>query len=197
MNFEQGYFKDSKISNYEDYTQKKYDTLCEELILLGIESEDTIVDFGCATGALVSEFKKRGYNSIRGTDVSWWAIQEGRRIYDFNPDTLQHLNYSLLEAGAKWIFALDVLEHVGTAELWHIVDLIQCEHLVVRMPVCSKEGDPYVLPVSRNDKTHIQCHTKIWWMKLLESRFVYEGSLKGKAIYDSDGVFAAVFKCEQ
>ena len=197
MEFERGYFKDSKLSNYGDYTKKKYGLLCDELISIGIEQEDKIVDFGCATGILVNEFRQRGYVNTCGTDVSWWAIQEGREAHNLGPDVLHHLNYSLLESGADWVLALDVFEHIGTAELRHIVNMIQCSHFVVRVPVCSKKGEPYVLPVSRNDQTHIQCHTKIWWIKLLEPRFIYEGSMKGKAIYDSEGVFAAVFRCEQ
>lgn len=195
MNFEDRYFKDSPISNYKDYTQKKYDDLCEDLIALGVGRGHEIVDFGCATGSLLHEFSVRGYEYLFGTDVSWWAIAEGRRRYGFSKDVLHHLNYSLLEMGAGWVFALDVLEHVGMAELEHIIGIMNCGRLVVRVPVSAKEGEAYVLPVSRNDKTHIQCHTKPWWIKTLSPKFVYEGSIMGKAIYDSPGVFAAVFRC--
>ena len=196
MTFEEGYFKDSKISNYRDYTQKKYGMLCEDLIALGIKPTDRIVDFGCAIGSLLNEFCQRGYRRVQGTDVSWWAINEGRRLHGFNPNVPQYLNYSLLEEGADWILALDVLEHIGTVELSNILQIMRCKNLVVRVPVCAEEGQPYVLKVSRNDTTHIQCHTKEWWTETL-SGFMYMGPITGTAIYDSPGVMAAVFKCEQ
>lgn len=196
MKFEKGYFKDSKISNYRDYTQKKYGVLCEDLIALGILSGHTIVDFGCATGALIKEFRDRGHQLICGTDVSWWAIKEGRNLYGFDKYTLQHLNYSLLEFNADWLLALDVLEHIDTDELEYILRTMSCNNLVVRVPISAKEGEPFVLDVSRNDQTHIQCHTRAWWISMLCQRFTFVSSIHGEAIYDSEGVFAGVFQCE-
>ena len=96
MTFEEGYFKDSHISNYKDYTQKKFGDLCNGLCSLGIEPQHTILDFGCALGGLIAEFRDRGFHSVYGTDVSWWAVKEGRRLYGLTETQLQHLNYSLL-----------------------------------------------------------------------------------------------------
>lgn len=203
MKFEEGYFKDSTTSNYRDYTQKKYGSLCDDLIALGIRPEHRIVDFGCATGILLHEFSARGYGRLTGTDISWWAIQEGRRRYGFGWEILQHLNYSLLESGADWVLALDVFEHIGQEELSHILGIIKCGHVIVRVPVSAREGEPYVLPVSRNDKTHIQCHTKMWWIDIMKWHGIHYlgdkcgGRIMGRAIYDSDGVMAGVFKCER
>jgi len=197
MTFEKGYFVNSAISNYRDYTKKKYGQLCEDLISLGIDREETIIDFGCATGKLVHEFYMRGYRNIRGTDISWWAIREGRRLYNFDARILQYLNYGLLENGADWILALDVFEHIGDEELENILDIMNCKYLVVRVPVSAQEGHPYVLDVSRNDQTHVQCHTKTWWTNLLDRKFSFVAPIRKKAIYDSEGVFAGVFQCVQ
>ena len=196
MNFEQGYFKDSTISNYADYTAKRFDTLCDDLCALGIQPEHTIVDFGCALGGLLAEFKARGYHNIYGTDISWWAVKEGRRIFGLSETELQHLNYTLLEMKADWLFALDVFEHIGMTELYNILDTLNCKRLVLRVPVSAVEGEPYVLSVSRNDKTHIQCHTKEWWENLMWP-WKLEQHIVGEAIYDSPGVLAAVFKCNE
>jgi len=192
--FEEAYFKDSLISNYRDYTQRKYHNLCEELMSMGMKPEHTIVDFGCATGALLCEFLKRGYNNIRGTDVSFWAINYGRNMYGLSEGQLQYLSYSLLEAGADWLLCLDVLEHIGNEELGRILGIIRCDKLVMRVPVSVEEGDPYILEVSRNDKTHIQCHTKNWWLVLLSHYATFEAYIRGRTIYDSPGVLAAVFR---
>ena len=197
LKFEEPYFKDSQASNYKDYTQRKHDELCVELISMGIEPEHTIVDFGCATGALMYEFLRRGYRNIRGTDVSFWAVNHGRAALGLTEAQLQYLNYSLLEIGADWLLCLDVLEHIGTVELNRILDIIRCDKFVVRVPVSATEGGPYVLPVSRNDKTHIQCHTKDWWLNLLSRWATLETFLSGRTIYGSPGVLAAVFKWQR
>lgn len=197
LKFEEPYFKDSTISNYEDYAQRKHDKLCEELISMGIEPGHAIVDFGCATGALVHEFLRRGYRNIRGTDVSFWAINHGRTTFGITGDRLQYLNYSLLESGPDWLFCLDVLEHIGNVELQKILGIIQCDKLVIRVPVSATEGGPYVLPVSRNDKTHIQCHPKNWWIDTLAPFAQFEALMHGRTIYDSLGVLAAVFKWQR
>lgn len=197
LKFEEPYFKDSQISNYEDYTQRKHDKLCGELISMGIKPGHAIVDFGCATGALVHEFLRRGYHNICGTDVSFWAINHGRTVFGLTETQLQYLNYSLLESGADWLFCLDVLEHVGDLELQKILSIIRCGKLVMRVPISATEGGPYVLPVSRNDKTHIQCHTKGWWFDTLAPFAQLEAFVRGRVIYDSLGVLAAVFKWRQ
>jgi len=197
MLFEEPYFKDSLISNYRDYTQKKYNKLCEELISVGIHPEHTIVDFGCATGALIYEFLQKGYGNVCGTDVSFWAINYGRSTFGLTENQLQYLNYSLLESGADWLICLDVLEHMGDSELQKVLGIIQCDKLIIRVPVSATEGGPYVLDVSRNDKTHIQCHTKPWWLDLLSPYAALEALLRGRDIHDSPGVLAAILKWQQ
>ena len=197
LKFEELYFKDSPISNYKDYMQRKHDELCEELISMGIERKHTVVDFGCATGALIYEFLRRDYCKVVGTDVSFWAINHGRTVFEIAEDQLQYLNYSLLEAGADWLLCLDVLEHIGSEELDRILGIIRCDRLVIRVPVSAIEGGPYVLPVSRNDKTHIQCHTKNWWLCTLAPFARLETPVYRRTIYDSPGVLAAVFKWRQ
>jgi len=190
--FEHGYFKDSDISNYRDYTAKKYGDLCDSLVSLGMKQKHRIVDFGCATGALVYEFKKRGFKNVVGTDVSWWAIKHGRQQYGLLPNELQPLNYYLLEAGCDWLLCLDVLEHICDEELGYVLPIMKFGTLVARIPVCANEGEVFVLPVSRNDKTHIQCHTKSWWRERIGHKFC--GYIWKSAIYDSDGVFCGLWR---
>ena len=193
--FEERYFKDTgnAISNYADYTARRYTQLCSDLITLGIEPQHRIIDFGCATGALLYEFKSRGYTNIIGTDVSYWAVNYGRQHYGLTTQELQYLNYSLLETGADWLLCLDVVEHIGNEELQHILGIIRCSHMVLRVPVSAEEGQPYVLPVSRNDKTHVQCHTKVWWHRTLAPYADRLCFIHKEAIHDSEGVLAAVF----
>jgi len=192
MRFEEPYFKDRVVSNYTDYTKREHSALCGDLISLGILRSHRIVDFGCATGSLLAEFYSRGFRNIVGTDVSYWAIKQGRQQYSLGADILQFLNYNLLAEGADWVFALDVLEHIGTEELKCIIDLLHCKRLVVLVPVSEIEGKPYANEVSKKDSTHIQCHTKDWWLQKL-MKFSASPPIMLPTLYESIGALARVF----
>lgn len=195
MIFESEYFKDSKISNYRDYDiEKKYFEMASELIeLFDIKKKEFILDFGCATGVLLHEFFKRGYANIAGTDVSYWAISEGKKKKEISAH-LYYYNLDLLNSFFDYIFFFDVLEHIHDEELEKILALLTSRNLLVKIPVSKREGAPYVLEVSGKDASHIQCHSKEWWIKLFE-KFGYqmEKPISGKTIYDAEGLFAAHF----
>ncbi len=195
MQFESEYFKDSKISNYKDYElEKKYSLMVLELIkLFDIKKKEFILDFGCATGVLLDEFFKRGYFNIAGTDVSYWAISEGKKKKGVSP-FLYYYNLDLVNSYFDYIFFFDVLEHIHDEELEKILSLLTSQNLLVKIPVSKNEGEPFFLEVSRKDVSHIQCHAKGWWIKLFE-KFGYrmEKPVTGKTIYDSEGLFAAHF----
>jgi len=46
-----------------------------------MKTKDVIVDYGCATGVLISSFKKLGFKKLTGTDISYWAIEYGKREF--------------------------------------------------------------------------------------------------------------------
>jgi cyclopropane fatty-acyl-phospholipid synthase-like methyltransferase len=162
-----------------------------------MKKQHRILDFGCATGALLLEFIRGGYVNVCGTDVSFWAVNYGRETYGLTNYQIQYYNPNLLEAGADWIIALDVFEHIGNEELQNILRLIQCGRLVMRVPVSAEEGGPFVLEVSRNDKTHIQCHTKEWWLERFGPYAKSHEFIATPSIYDSDGVLAVIFQWRQ
>ena len=59
--------------------------------------------------------------------------------------------------------------------------------LVARIPVSVTEGEKYVLDVSNNDTTHINCHCRKWWLKTLEEAGLsFIGDIKKKTIYSSE-----------
>lgn len=204
MQFEDQYFMDpcKQVSNYVDYRKRKYAEVCDELIrFCGMVKEDRIVDFGCATGSLLFEFKKRGFRNIKGTDVSYWAIEWGLENLGLE-GVLDHYNRNLLVEPKDHCVMLDVLEHIPSVrEIMLVLELARRglkKCLVVRVPVSAREGEDYYLIVSRSDKTHVQCHARKWWLKLLsECGYKFGGSLQRKGvIWSSKGVFAGVFKPE-
>lgn len=197
MNFEKDYYINSEISNYNNYTHKKFNTLCEDLITTAkINKSNSILDFGCATGGLVSCFYNNEFKNIKGTDISYWAICYGREQFNLPVEVLNHYNRQLLEGDFDYILFLDVLEHIPTEELHKLFSLItKTKQLIVRIPVSKIEGENYVLDVSKNDKTHIQIHSKEWWNNFFEHQnFITKDILQTESIYESEGVLARVYR---
>ena len=192
--FEKDYFVNSSFSNYKDYRKRKFNALAGDLIkIIPLDKDMKILDFGCATGGLLSEFKKRRFHSLKGTDISEYAITWGREKLDLEK-ILDYYNLNLLTEEFDIVFFLDVLEHVPKNEIHKLLKLNRSKIIVLRVPVSAFEGEHYVLKVSRNDQTHIQCHPKKWWIDLFkEHRYVVREKLKGKYIYDSKGVLSCIF----
>ncbi len=70
------------------------------------------------------------------------------------------------------------------------------KQLILRVPISHQEGEDYYLQVSRNDKTHVQCHCRGWWLNLFH-KCDYSLAKEFKnvgVIWSSLGVFAGVFQ---
>lgn len=199
LKFESGYFVNSQTSNYRDYRKIKYSRLCDALIqTCKILRNDKLIDFGCGTGALVYEFKKRGFHNIKGTDMSYWAIEWGQQNLGLMKE-LEHYNRNMLAEPKDFCIMLDVLEHIPSVEEIQLILGLNRrslrKHLIIRIPISAKEGLDYYLKVSRNDKTHVQCHSREWWIKLFktcEYQLMREFRQKS-VIWSSKGVLAGVF----
>lgn len=197
--FEQSYFEESYCSNYLRYSGRCYDKLAATLASeCAMKTKDVIIDYGCATGALISSFRKLGFKNLTGTDISYWAIEYGKREFHLTKE-LQHYNRNLLMVPKDWLIALDVLEHMRTRkELLLTFKLIQTsiirKGLIVRVPVSANEKEDFYLEVSRKDKTHFQKHCKQWWLKFFASFDFYPLKYfdSEPEIWDSTGVLAVL-----
>ncbi len=63
--------------------------------------------------------------------------------------------------------------------------------MIVRIPVADSDGN-YHLEVSNSDKTHLQRHTKKWWLNLFSSFHLKPKKYfsSNEIIWDSLGVLA-------
>jgi len=52
-----------------------------DLVAPRLRTDDTIIDVGCATGALLAEFKCRGFGNVLGVDPSMACAATGQRLY--------------------------------------------------------------------------------------------------------------------
>lgn len=188
--FDKDYFINSEISNYQDYTKKKYGDLCEELICLyGIEKSDSIIDWWCATGNLIIEFVDRWYTNIKWSDISVWAVDYARSHW--LEKYVEHYNENIL---SEWQYVImnDVLEHMNwEKEIGQI--LSKCKwKIILRVPVCAKEWEDYVLECSRADKTHLIRWTKKQRENVFNAYWYKVERINGKHIFDSDWVLAVI-----
>ena len=200
MTFGEDYYVQTEYSRAKSLRQKKYEILAEDLINhLSLDTNMRILDFGCGTGGLVHVLKKKGFKHIKGTDISYWAIQFGQKNFELSNE-IEYCNMNLLTQDFDVILMLDVLEYVPTLnEIRRFLGLIkEGIRLVVRVPVSVIEGNPYYLEIVRNDVTRVQCHTESWWHLLLEETgFKLDNTLSGSKIYESEGIFARVYtKCK-
>lgn len=195
--FGRSYYENSNVSNYKNYNDRCYDNLVQSLITeCNMKKDDSIIDYGCATGLLIRSFKNYRFTKLIGTDISNWAIKEGRNKFNLKSE-LRYFKMDLLATHKDWIIALDVLEHISTfEELVHILCIIKKittrKGIIVRIPVSKNEGEDFHLEVSRIDKTHYQIHSKQWWLKLFATFDIYPVKFfdKKPEIWDSDGVLA-------
>jgi 2-polyprenyl-3-methyl-5-hydroxy-6-metoxy-1,4-benzoquinol methylase len=190
--YNKDYYVDSKISNYQDYRKKKFSGLADDLY--PYLAHKKILDYGCATGGLVHELYLRDV-SCKGTDVSRWAIDFGRQRYGFMKDKLVHDAFWLLQEDFGVVLFLDVLEHIPDDHLNCVLDMLKANQLIVRIPVSKIEGEDFVLDVSKNDKTHIQIHSRGWWLDTFK-KYGYTAfvALNEPNIYNSEGVLAGILK---
>lgn len=180
-------------SNYEGYLDKgeKYKKTATEICNLlkqinVINTTSRILDFGCAVGFLCVGLQSLGYENVFGYDISEWATSQaktkGVNIVD-TPEGFWDL-----------VFCLDVLEHMTDEDILDMFNYASSDSYLVRIP-CSRPGeDTYVLDVSNNDPTHINCKSKEEWIAFFQEHFGFKVILpiSTYTVYDSEGVMCAL-----
>jgi len=194
--FDKSYFVGGSKSNFTDYRTKKFEGLARDLVEnLKIIPEDSVLDWGAGTGGLMHALNQLGINNVQASDISLWAVQYGRENFGFSDQQLQYYNLNLLSAPQDWILSLDVFEHMPQGELERCLSLIERnpprKGVITRIPVSAFEGRDFILDVSKNDRTHVSVHCKLWWDSLFHQHGLYFiKSFSESNIYESDGVLA-------
>jgi ribosomal protein L11 methylase PrmA len=180
--------------NYSDYIfrEEKYLKTAQNLINdFKITPSDNLLDYGCAVGFLISGFKKLNIHKIYGFDISEWAIDESKKKNLIVTNNLNILN----DKKYKLTTVLDVFEHMFDEDVDTVLNILNTELLVVRIPVKLKDENDFYLEVSRKDLSHVNCKTKEEWINKIEGfNFKYEHEIQNESIFDSPGVFCGYFK---
>jgi SAM-dependent methyltransferase len=189
--FDEQYYK---TNNYANYLSKKerYLRTAEEIYqtfnkFSMLDTESTILDYGCGVGFLIAGFEKIGFNNVYGYDISEWAsakaLEFGHKLIS-KPEGFYDLG----------IF-LDVLEHMTDEQIDTTFLKLEFNKVLVRIP-CSVPTDPkqFFLDVSRQDDTHINCKTPSDWIECFRKMgYKVHMELNMATIYNSDGCFCSLF----
>lgn len=160
------------ISGYSHYRWMPELTIpmCHEMVIqLGINKNETILDFGCAKGYLVKGFRCLHLTAF-GVDISEYAVSQSPEdvkpfLTVLKPD--QDLE-GVFSTRFDWIIAKDVLEHVPYENLQSILKSLRrigCKLFVV-CPL--GDGKKYVIPEYEKDITHIIRENLDWWKTQLQ-----------------------------
>lgn len=184
-----------KTNNYENYLNKssRYEKLALEIVNfcsnIKIYKEDNkVLDYGCAVGFLMDGLLKLPNIKTYGYDISSWALSNVDKKHTI-------LSYEkIFKEKFDFVFALDVLEHMTDEQVSDFLSKIDSNKIFVRIPVAALQGQDFFLEISRSDKTHINCKDKKNWIEYFK-KFGFNNHIKLNLnnIYDSDGVFCALF----
>jgi SAM-dependent methyltransferase len=181
-------------NNYKNYLKRyeKYKKLSDDIekILYSLNFYNKnckILDYGCAVGFLLDALKEKKYSNLFGFDISEFC----KNIFENN-----HKSIDILEKQEfDFILFLDVLEHMTDDEITNVLNILDSKYILVRIPCARDFEENFFLEVSRNDPTHINCKTKNKWKDLFNKlNYKFYCPLNYENIYDSDGVFCAIFK---
>jgi len=176
----------SGLSNYENYHWLPDRTLPMALQLkwmLGIRSDDSVLDYGCARGYLVKALRMQGIQA-HGYDLSEWAIancDEGVKGF---------VSTTINTSPMAWdhIIAKDVFEHIPVDHLTDLVGqlLRACrKQLYIIVPLAVTRGGTYNCPVDEQDSTHVIRWTLPDWIEFLQrfdKNFVVSGGYEAPVV---------------
>jgi len=151
-------------SGYENYRwlpQRIYREIRAVINLLGIEPQQSVLDFGCAKGYWVRGFREYGIRAF-GFDISEYAIQ------NCDKDVELIVSNKFVEDKVDFIVSRNTLEHLDEKELEQRLKqfLIMTNTVFFTVPLIDPRTGDYVM--QETDITHKIRWTNAQWMSFCE-----------------------------
>lgn len=166
-------------SNYENYSWKPELTipLAKSLVgVMGIESGDTVLDYGCARGYIVKALREIGVDAW-GFDISTWAIQ------NCDEKVKRFLRNELPNLPVDRVLLKDLCEHLQVIDLMKAADWLlkyTRKGILIVVPLSSQVGGQYVRREDDMDVTHVIRWPLEEWMHFFNNRIPnHEWTLTG------------------
>lgn len=167
--FERGVeYKKSCYSNYRWIPELTIPLAFRMIEYLKIDSEDKILDFGCAKGYLVKAFRLL-HRKAFGYDISEYAKASVPQ------DVKEYIVEDYRKENFDWIISKDVFEHIPYEEIDETLINLSgvTKNLFCIIPL-GANGE-YVIPAYELDSTHIIRENLNWWTeKFLKDNFSVE-----------------------
>lgn len=163
--FDADYFERGEALGLSCYTNYRWlpeltIPMAHEIVTtLGIQRDESILDFGCAKGFLVKALRLLHYEAS-GFDVSDYAIDTAPA--DVRPFLFKRTNW---ESPFSWTIAKDVLEHVPYQDLAAVLSIIRSSTNRAFVIVPLGDGERYIAPEYERDATHVIRESSGWWGK--------------------------------
>jgi predicted TPR repeat methyltransferase len=188
--FDENYYKSINYLNYLQRQIKYKNTAIDIIEDLKLNTEDSILDYGCATGLLLEPLKDLNFLNTLGFDISEWAIQEAKnKLLNVTNDINE-----IIKRSFDLTIVLDVFEHMFDNQIHDLLDNLKTKSLLCRIPVSLDNENDFFLEVSKKDRSHVNCKSKKEWIKKIEEyNFTYSRDINNRSIYDSDGCFCGLF----
>jgi len=149
---------------------------------LGLSSDDTVLDYGCAKGYVVKSLRILGIKAF-GCDISKYAIES------VDADVKEYcylLQDAIFEVNRKydWLLTKDVLEHMSESDIDKLLDqsIGKVRNMFHVIPL--GEDGKFVVPEYHDDPSHIQIQSREWWIE----KFKEHGWQTINFAYKVDGV---------
>jgi SAM-dependent methyltransferase len=166
-----------------------------------VTNTESITDIGCATGGLLAEFKRRGFDNLQGMDPSSACCSVAKRLFEINviPMTISRLN----EVTERFdvVMLTGVLEHLRDVEesLNALIKLLKPGgRLVIVVPDASKYQESFSAPFQFFSMEHVNYFAPISLTNLMLRHGLQEMSIQRTVGYlgpnSCEPVLIGIFK---
>ena len=166
--YDRDYFEAGKETGKSLYDGYDYDEVLTRndvsaiLKFVRLNQGESILDFGCAKGVHVMEFRIRGFDAW-GCDISRYAIESAHPA--IRPYLRRNVDVEIpFDRQFACVVLKDVLEHLTESQVERLLLKTGwlCQNLFAAIPL--GDGHRFLVEEYNSDATHILPRSQEWWV---------------------------------